>query len=113
MKQVIVVNGSLMLPMGKLAAQVAHAAVCGALAAKREVREAWDAEGMTKIVLLGRDEHHLTLIHASALGFGVKPAGIIKDAGRTVIPEGTMTCMFIGPALDADIDKITGTLPLL
>jgi PTH2 family peptidyl-tRNA hydrolase len=113
MKQVIVVNGELGLPPGKLAGQVAHAAVTGALAAKDEVREAWDAEGMTKIVLVGRDAQHLTLIHACALGLGVKPTGIIKDAGRTLIPPGTLTCMFIGPALDKDIDRVTGSLPLL
>jgi peptidyl-tRNA hydrolase, PTH2 family len=43
----------------------------------------------------------------------VLPAYLIRDAGRTVIPEGTMTCLGIGPAPAEKIDALTGSLPLL
>lgn len=52
MKQVIVVNEALKLPRGKLAAQVAHAAVVAFLVAGDEARQAWLAAGMPKIVML-------------------------------------------------------------
>ena len=41
MKQVIVVNEALALPPGKMAAQVAHAAVGGLLSAPREQQSGW------------------------------------------------------------------------
>lgn len=58
-KQVIVVNESLKLPRGKLAAQVAHAAVAAFLAAGTEAQQAWLANGMPKVVLQGQAEAEL------------------------------------------------------
>jgi peptidyl-tRNA hydrolase len=46
MKQVIAVNESLRLPRGKLAAQVAHAAVAAFLKAGTEARRSWLDQGM-------------------------------------------------------------------
>ena len=51
MKQVIVVNRSLSLPKGKLAAQVAHAAVGAFIAASAQAQMAWLQAGMPKIVI--------------------------------------------------------------
>ena len=41
------------------------------------------------------------------------PAEIIADAGRTVVAPGTVTCLALGPAEEAAIDRLTGSLPLL
>ena len=51
MKQVIVVNEALALPPGKMAAQVAHAAVGALLNASSEKQAAWFRAGMPKVVL--------------------------------------------------------------
>lgn len=112
MKQVIVVNGSLVLPPGKLAAQVAHAAVAGFLAAADSARRGWLEEGMPKVVLRGGDAGELARLRDAAEAVGV-PAELITDAGRTVVPPGTATCLALGPAEAAAIDPLTGALPLL
>lgn len=112
MKQVIVVNESLVLPAGKLAAQVAHAAVAAFLHADHAAQQEWLNTGMPKIVLAARGESQLRDIQNQAAEAGV-PIAPIHDAGRTVVPAGTLTCIGLGPATAAEIDKITGSLPLL
>lgn len=112
MKQVIVVNAALKLPKGKLAAQVAHGAVGAYLETGEDDQQAWLDEGMPKIVLAAPDEETLLRLEVLARERGL-PCCLIEDAGRTVIPEGTITCLGLGPALDACIDEITGDLKLL
>jgi peptidyl-tRNA hydrolase len=112
MKQVIVVNEALKLPRGKLAAQVAHAAVGAFLEAGEEVRRAWLNSGMTKIVLQVDNEAVLTKLYDLAKSRNI-PAQLISDAGRTMIPAGTVTCLGLGPAGDDEIDGLTGQLRLL
>ena len=111
-KQVIVVNEALRLPRGKLAAQVAHAAVGGFIEAREEVKRAWLSSGMTKIVLKVDDEAELTQLYNLAVSRGI-PARLIRDAGRTVVPEGAITCLGLGPASDREIDELTGSLKLI
>ena len=55
MKQVIVVNRSLALPRGKLAAQVAHAAVGAFVRATAQAQLSWLQAGMPKIVVYAPD----------------------------------------------------------
>jgi peptidyl-tRNA hydrolase len=111
-KQVIVVDASLGLPPGKLAAQAAHAAVIGFLSAPASLQRAWLQSGMAKIVLACDSAEALARIAAQAQARGL-PAGLVRDAGRTVLEPGTATCVGVGPAEAAAIDEITGTLPLL
>ena len=112
MKQVIVVNHSLKLPKGKLAAQVAHASVSAFLVAGGQAKQAWLKNGMPKVVLKGESEESLIKLQAQAEGQGI-PSQLIEDAGRTVIPEGTITCLGIGPASESELDELTGELKLL
>jgi peptidyl-tRNA hydrolase, PTH2 family len=112
MKQVIVVNGALELPAGKLAAQVAHAAVAGLLAATDRARRRWLEEGMPKVVLRGADAAELERLREAAAAAGI-PAELVTDAGRTVVPPGTVTCLALGPEENPAIDRLTGSLPLL
>jgi peptidyl-tRNA hydrolase len=112
MKQVIVVNESLVLPAGKLAAQVAHAAVAAFVKSGRPAQEIWLNLGMPKIVVAARSEAQLLALEEQAATAGL-PAAAIRDAGKTVIAAGTVTCLGLGPAPAAEIDKITGALPLL
>lgn len=112
MKQVIVVNASLQLPPGKLAAQVAHAAVAACLSTPLDRREKWIEEGMPKIVLSVSDEEVLLHLYDTAQRC-LLPASLVRDAGKTVVPAGTITCLGIGPAPNASVDEITGNLALL
>lgn len=112
MKQVVIVNESLKLPRGKLAAQVAHASVAGFLAARPRDRQAWLEEGMPKVVLAVSDELEVIQQYQRALAANL-PAQLIKDAGKTVITAGTITCASIGPAGDSEVDQITGHLKLV
>lgn len=112
MKQVIVVNESLRLPRGKLAAQVAHASVAALLSAESEDIRRWLEEGMPKVVLRGDDEAHLAALEQQATAGGLAVA-LIRDAGHTVVAPGTVTCLGIGPGTDAAIDNLTGTLRLV
>jgi peptidyl-tRNA hydrolase len=112
MKQVIVVNRSLALPKGKLAAQVAHAAVGAFIAATEQSQVAWLQIGMPKIVVYAADADALIQLEARAREQQI-PACLVHDAGRTVLPAGTITCLGLGPAPAERIDQLTGELLLV
>ena len=112
MKQVIVVNEALNLPRGKLSAQVAHAAVQGFINAAPDVQRDWLWAGMPKVVLHGRSEDELSELAQRASEAGL-PIALIRDAGRTVVAPGTITCLSIGPGEDEQVDRFTGDLVLV
>jgi peptidyl-tRNA hydrolase, PTH2 family len=112
MKQVIVVNRSLALPKGKLAAQVAHAAVGAFAAATAQAQAAWLQVGMPKIVVYAADADALIQLEARAREQQL-PACLVHDAGRTVLPVGTITCLGLGPAPTELVDGLTGELSLV
>jgi PTH2 family peptidyl-tRNA hydrolase len=112
-KLVLVARTDLGMGRGKLAAQVAHAAVMAALdAAGTPVAAAWLADGQPKVVLRADDEQHLAAVVATARESGL-PVQVVHDAGRTQVPAGTPTCAAIGPATDEALDAVTGGLRLL
>ena len=112
LRQVIVVNAELGLTKGKLASQVAHAAVASFLEATPKARSAWLAAGMPKVVLKASDEAALRELQVKARSAGL-PVALIEDAGRTVVVEGAVTCVGIGPASAAQLEPLTGQLKLL
>jgi len=107
-----VVNESLGLPCGKLAAQVAHASIGAFLQAPDSARAAWLASGMTKVVLACASTDALLQLQRLAVADSL-PQCLVEDAGRTVVAAGTLTCLGIGPAADAAVSALTGTLKLL
>jgi len=111
-KQVILVRQDLKMPKGKMAAQVAHASLEAALKAKKEMLEAWRAEGSKKVVLKVSDEEELLKYKAMADREGLKTA-LIRDAGLTFLEVGTMTCLGIGPESEGKIDKVTRKLKMM
>ncbi|MGB0652355.1 MAG: peptidyl-tRNA hydrolase Pth2 [Thermoplasmatota archaeon] len=114
-KMVIVARQDLGLSKGKLAAQVGHAAVDCALKAMRYNKrdfEAWHGAGQKKTVLKVKGEKEFYPLKAAAEAAGLSTA-LIKDAGHTEIPAGTITVLGIGPGSEATVDKVTGHLSLL
>jgi peptidyl-tRNA hydrolase, PTH2 family len=112
-KLVVVARTDLGMGRGKLAAQVAHAAVVAALSAQGGPDfAAWLGEGQPKVVLGVSDGERLAAVAGAADAAGL-PVHVIRDAGRTQLAPGTPTCCSIGPAENARIDAVTGGLSLL
>lgn len=109
-KQVIVVRTDIKLSKGKLAAQVAHAAVTAA--DKSPLKSDWMCEGQKKSVVKCNDLEELISIKERADRKGLATA-LIEDAGHTQVPSGTVTCLGVGPAKEKEIDDVTGHLKLL
>lgn len=115
MKQAIVVRTDVKMGKGKMATQVAHAAVTAAEVARVERPEwfnEWMRSGQKKIVLKVSSLKELESVYEEALKLNL-PAALIADMGLTQLPPGTVTAVAVGPAPDELIDKVTGTLKLL
>lgn len=114
-KQVIAVRKDLGMGTGKLAAQVAHAAVMAVEITKmRNVNwfNSWFKAGQAKVVVKVQtlEELHELRKHAEFLHLAVAE---VQDRGLTQIPAGTITCIGIGPGPSELIDKVTNHLKLL
>ncbi|XP_044735599.1 peptidyl-tRNA hydrolase 2, mitochondrial-like [Chrysoperla carnea] len=123
-KMVFVINSSLNMGPGKLASQVAHAA----LGLYRTLRSntslaiqgdaiteslyEWENDGEKKIVLRGVDESHLRELEAAAQSIEGLHVQTIIDAGHTQVAPGSLTVLAIF-GKEQIIDKVTGELPLL
>ncbi len=112
LKQVIIVRADLQLPKGKIAAQVAHAAVEAAWRSDKFLFKDWRESGMKKVALKVKDLAELYAIEQLAKQAGLVTA-IITDAGKTVVEPGTVTCCAIGPDEEKKIDAITAKLQML
>ena len=114
-KMVIVTRKDLKLSDGKLAAQVAHAAVeCALMTKKANTKwfNKWKNEGAKKAILKTDTIDDFYSLKKIADELKISSI-IISDAGHTEIPFGTKTVIGIGPAPNNLIDKITGHLSLL
>lgn len=113
-KLVVVVRDDLKMSGGKLAVQVAHAAVSCAIQAKARKTDwfsSWFKEGQRKVVVKVKSLEELVALRERAARAGI-PNELITDAGLTELPPNTTTCLGIGPAPGSHIDPITGSLPL-
>ena len=111
-KQCIVVREDLKLSKGKLAVQVAHAAILALERTDKSTVASWKGEGQRKVVLKVPGVQDLFKLRVEAERAGL-PAAIVQDAGLTEVPPGTITALGIGPAQEKQMDKITGKLSLL
>ena len=111
-KQCIVTRDDLKLTKGKLAVQVAHAAVTASDFADKKERESWIRAGQKKVVLKVATLKDLFLLKEMARREGLSTA-LITDAGLTQIAPGTITVLGIGPAPVEKLDKVVGKLKLL
>ena len=115
LKQVIAVRRDIAMGRGKLAAQVAHAAVSAAEEAhstRQDWFNTWFNTGQAKVVVKVGSLEDLIQLENQARTIGL-PTVSVKDMGLTQIPPGTVTCIGIGPGPVDLIDRVTGRLKLL
>ncbi len=114
-KQVLVFRTDLQMSKGKIAAQAGHAAISSAQDAFVHHKKWWDAwmyEGQKKVAVKVAGEKELGELEEAADELGL-PHALIVDRGLTEVPEGTITCLGIGPAPAEMVDRLTGKLKLL
>ncbi|MDO8124883.1 MAG: peptidyl-tRNA hydrolase Pth2 [Candidatus Hermodarchaeota archaeon] len=114
-KQVLVIRMDLKMSRGKIAVQIAHAAVSAAEEARKHSLVSWRGwlwEGQKKVAVKVSSEEELLTLRDKAIKAGL-PVHLIRDRGLTELPPGTTTALGIGPARTETVDKITGDLPLL
>lgn len=132
-KQVIAVRKDLGMRKGKIAAQVAHAAMKVFFDRIEEIypdarmshpykmlvaditpaMKQWIEGAFTKIVVGVKSEQEVYELAKKAQAAGI-PTGIIVDNGFTEFHgEKTTTCVAIGPAEAEEVDRVTGGLELL
>lgn len=115
LKMVFVVNHELKMGKGKIAAQVAHAAVKATLVCGEQdpaLLDAWFKTGQKKICVKGDSAQHLDQLSNQAKKDGIL-SNKIHDAGHTQIPAGSFTVLALGPCRDEEVETITGDLKLL
>jgi PTH2 family peptidyl-tRNA hydrolase len=114
-KMVCIVNTSLKMGKGKIAAQVGHAAVSATLKAGEktpELLDAWLSSGQKKVCLKAVDSEHLLELEKAAINQGILSVKI-HDAGHTQIPKGSLTVLALGPEIEESVNSLTGELKLL
>lgn len=111
-KQCLVIRTDISMSCGKRCAQAAHASIGAYEHADKNLKKAWLSEGQKKVVLKASSERTLHELKVFADRAGIA-SSLIQDAGMTEIPPGTITALGLGPAKSADLDRITGNLPLL
>ncbi len=102
----------LQLSAGKLAVQCAHAAVESLKQAKKShsrMVQRWNESSSRKVCLAVEDEseleYFLELVQEASLPFAV-----IKDAGLTEVPPGTITVLGVGPGSRHTMDSLFQSL---
>src|ERR1700722_2936298 len=110
-KMLVILNGSLRMSSGKIAAQVAHATVDlyqQMLDKRLMALNFWRICGETKVVVRGESTEELIEIEKqlSSLNKTIVTS-IIRDAGRTEIASGSITCLGIFGSKN-QLDPITG-----
>jgi PTH2 family peptidyl-tRNA hydrolase len=114
-KQVIAVRTDLGMSKGKLAVQVAHGSVSSAERVRvshQDVWRAWLREGQKKVAVKVASAEKLLELQRKASSHSL-PHALVRDAGMTELPPGTITVLGIGPALAQKIDQVTSDLKLL
>ena len=109
--QYIIVNTSLGMNKGKIAAQASHAAVSVLEKVDKKIIEEWKNQGMKKIVLkISSTKELVELFQKTKKEL---PCALITDAVHTKIEPGSKTCFACGPIKEHEGEKHFGKLKLL
>ena len=119
LKMVFLVRQDLKMKAGKIAAQVAHAAlglyddiIFGNNKYQQEALDFWVTYGQKKVVLKAPNLEILNEALKQCNQANIANC-LITDAGCTQIPSGSKTVLGIGPDTSEKINKITGTFKLM
>lgn len=113
MKMALIVRTDLSMNKGKIAAQVAHAAVqLFRINQAHPDVDRWLKQGQPKVVLKVGSLESIEDIQREAKAMGLINEAIF-DAGHTQVPTGSLTVLGIGPASEKKINQIVGHLKLL
>ncbi|HIH61535.1 MAG TPA: aminoacyl-tRNA hydrolase [Methanobacteriales archaeon] len=112
MKQAIIIRADLKMGKGKLAAQACHASIESYKRTTQDKVKKWENEGSKKIILKVKNLEELMEIYKTLKKTKISHY-LVRDAGHTQLPPGTITALGIGPDDDEKIDKITKHLKLL
>ena len=107
LKMVLVIRTDLGMKKGKICAQCCHAAVGAVQECNARAIMMWERCGTAKIALKCKSQEEMLAIHDEASRRGLNTY-LVRDAGRTQIPAGSLTVCAIGPAPISIIDTITG-----
>ena len=108
MKIYVVINSDLKLSTGKLCAQVGHA-IQDLVISCRGNKKRWTAyknSGSAKIILKADQETFDEIV-----AFSFRKV-LIKDAGKTECPEGTVTAIGFAPMYPSEVPEIIKSLSL-
>ena len=105
-------RADLKLSKGKLCVQAAHASIGSYKKADGKIRNEWENHGSKKVAVKVEALKDLMGIYDRAKRARL-PCSLIKDAGRTEVPPGTITAVGIGPESEENIDAVTGELKML
>ena len=114
-KMLFIVNGSLSMSSGKIAAQVAHCAIdlYQKIVERRMMAiNFWNISGQRKIVVRGDSTEDLIDIERRAATNKSIVTSITQDSGRTEVARGSITCVGLFGTND-QLDPVTGHLKLL
>lgn len=115
-KMVFVVNNSLKMGVGKIAAQVGHATLglyqfLQGQAEQTEGLRSWEERGSKKVVLRGESAKELLELKRKAYELKVVNI-VVHDAGHTQVEPGSLTVLALFGRIEA-VNQITGKLKLL
>ena len=116
-KLTLVIRTDLSMTRGKIAAQASHATLGNYRYFQRHapshpVLKRWEADGQAKVALQVKSEEELMVLQAQAVSLGLC-ALVVRDAGRTQVEAGSVTCLAVGPGPKGVVDQVTGGLKLL
>jgi len=116
-KLTLVLRTDLSMTRGKMCAQASHATLANyrylqTHSPNNPVLKRWERGGQAKVALQVKSEEEIMELQARAVGAGLC-ARVVRDAGRTQIKAGSVTCLGVGPGPRSVVDGVTGGLKLL
>jgi PTH2 family peptidyl-tRNA hydrolase len=114
-KQTIVIRADLKMHKGKACGQCSHASVSAYEKVRKnypDIAKSWITIGQKKVVLKVASEEELFEFFQAGKDAGI-PCELIRDAGRTQLEPGSITCFGAGPWDEEELDSVFGKLKLL